>query len=127
MITQGRNSVNVSRKDLLAKLLENREIHRKDYAEAVIGYKIKLLQDLKDKLAEVGNSTPESIVKISSVSFNRPANYEGEYDEIIDMMEVSVDEVINLDASSFKSYFKNEWSWSNGFNAAATLYKSMTN
>ena len=124
MITQGRHSVNVSRKELLDKLYENVAIHKKDYAEAVIGYKIKLIQDLKAKLAEVENSDPNDTLKINQVVFNRPASYENDYNEIIDMMEVSVDDVINLDASSFKSYFKNEWSWSGGFNASATLYKN---
>lgn len=124
MITSGRNSVNVSRKDLLAKLKENVVIHKKDYEEALLGYKIKLIEDLNNKLKEVGNSTPETITKIHPVSFSRPASYEKEYNEIIDMMEASVDEVINLDGPSFRSYFKNEWSWSDSFNASATMYKN---
>jgi CO dehydrogenase/acetyl-CoA synthase alpha subunit len=124
MITQGRHSVNVSRKDLLAKLKENVAIHKKDYAEALIGYKIKLVADLKAAL-EIAEKTPlEKIQSLSAPRYDYPRNYESEYNEIIDMMEVSVDDVIQLDSSSFKQYFKNEWAWSSQFNSSATLYKA---
>ncbi len=124
MITSGRNSVNVSRIALLEQLKKNLAIHKTDYIEALAGYKVKLIADLKATLTKVESSTPEQVLNVSAVAFSRPISHEDDYNEIIDMMEVSVDEVINLDASSFKSYFKNEWSWSGGFNTQATMYKS---
>lgn len=126
MMHSGRHSVNVSRKDLLAKLKENREIHKKDYQEALVGYKIKLVADLKHALDQAERMPVERMQTLRAVPFDCPRSYEAEYNEIIDMMEVSVDDVINLDSSDFKSYFKNEWSWSNGFTMSANLYKSIS-
>ncbi len=125
MINQGRNSVNVSRVALLAKLKENVAIHKKDYEEALIGYKIKLVADIKAALLVAEKASLEKIHLLAAPRYDYPRSYEAEYNEIIDMMEVSVDDVINLDATSFKQYFKNEWSWSSHFNSSATMYKAM--
>jgi hypothetical protein len=126
MITQGGSSVNVSRVDLLEKLKTNREIHKADYAEAVIGYRIKLLEDLKAATIVAEKCTDVDLLNLR-VPFSYPTSYLTNYDEIIDMMEASVDEIINLDSSSFKSFYKNEWSWSRSFNSTTTLYKSFAN
>lgn len=125
MMHSGRHSVNVSRKDLLAKLKENREIHKKDYQEALIGYQIKLTADLEKALAEVKTINVSRLNTLHAVSYDCPRSYDTEYRKIIDMMEVSVDDVINLDSQSFEQYFKNEWSWSDHFNNSATMYKAM--
>ncbi len=125
MITQNRHSVNVLRKELLDKLRENVEIHKKDYAEACIGYRIKLVADLKKALVLAETVHDTKLHNLRAVAYDHPRSYENEYNEIIDMMEASVDDVIQLDSTSFKQYFKNEWSWSNHFNTANSLYKSV--
>lgn len=127
MINQNSKSVNVSRKHLLEKLEANLETHKADFAEALIGYKIKLADDLQKALWAVEDSTPESVVNVASVSFNPPRSFESEYIEIITMMQMSVDENINLDSSSFKSYVMNQWAWSASFNSSALMYKTIAN
>jgi hypothetical protein len=124
MMHSGRHSVNVSRVALLEKLRENLEIHKKDYIEACEGYKIKLLQDLASAGALIKATDPLKLHTVRAVVFSAPVNHEKEYQEIIDMMEHSVDETINLDSSDFKSYFKNEWTWSGAVNSTNSLYKS---
>ena len=47
MLQANSKSVNVARTDLLDALKTNLEIHRNDYIEAMYGYKIKLIKDLK--------------------------------------------------------------------------------
>jgi hypothetical protein len=109
---------------LLEKLKQNLEIHKKDYIEACEGYKIKLAKDLEDALKVVQGTNPLQLKHLRAVVFNAPVNHETEYQEIIDMMEHSVDDTINLDSSDFKSYFKNEWAWSGAVNSTNSLYKS---
>ena len=65
--------------------------------------------------------------KLHDVQYDCPRSYESEYTDIIAMMEMSVDATVNLDMQSFKSYVLNEWSWSRGFAATTTLYKSYNN
>lgn len=117
-------SVNLKRSVLLEKLKENLEIHKKDYEEAIEGYKVKLLLDMKNKIEEIEKTDPNRIQELEYVPFSPPRSYESSYLDVIEMLEFSVDDVINIDASSFKNYVKNEWAWSNNFKATTTLYKS---
>jgi len=50
MISANQRSVNVNRLQLLECLKKNLEIHKKDYQEALVGYKIKLEADLAGAL-----------------------------------------------------------------------------
>jgi hypothetical protein len=124
MINIHRQSVNVSRKELLAKLKENLAVHQKDYEEACVGYKTLLERSLVEFLTKCKSLNEDGVLKLQIPNPSKPVSHEKEYREIIDMMEVSVDDVINLDSESFKAYFKNEWAWSGSFNATATMYKS---
>ena len=115
-------SVNVSRVELLAKLQENRILHAKEYAEALLECQTRLLQDLltaQEKVAIVNN--PEDL-KDFKFRFQFPANHDQDYADVIEMLEMSVDETINLDSESFKAYIKNEWAWTSIFNNTKALY-----
>ena len=124
MLTANSKQVNVSRSELIEKLRINLEIHKKDFEEAMQGYRIKLHSDLYDAyIASAEHVTPEALQKIR-VDFNYPVSHENDYNEIIAMMKMSVDENINLDMHSFKSYVLNEWSWSQAFNGLTSMYKT---
>jgi hypothetical protein len=126
MIGMTNRTVNVSRLELLKKLKENLDIHRTDFEEAVVGYQVKLVNDLRSKLSEVSDSDPHDLEHIKEVDFEFPENHEQDYVEIIEMLEMSVDQTIQLDTQSFKAYVKNEWVWSNRFTSIANTYKSFS-
>ncbi len=117
-------SVNVSRATLLEKLRENLELHKKEYAEAVADYQARLLADLK--LAAKKVAKIHDVEDLQNFSFNLPypQNHEDDFTQIIEMLEMSVDENIQLDAQSFRAYVKNEWSWRQSFAATSSMYKT---
>jgi hypothetical protein len=126
MMQANQKSVNVKRTELLKKLKSNLAEHEQDHQEALVGYKIKLMKDLQATLKKVKAAEYEDLSKYSSLRFDQPpVSYSNEYREVIAMMEMSVDEHINLDSTSFKSYILNQWSWSNLVNSTNTLYKSI--
>ena len=126
MINSREKSVNVAKAVLLERLKANLTQHMTDYAEAVQGYKIKVESDLKKMLKIIRSTTPEALVQRNvSLTSTPPVSHEAEYKEIIEMLEMSVDEIINLDGPSFKSYVMNEWTWSRNFDMTTTLYKSI--
>lgn len=117
MIGINNKSVNVSRLMLLEKLRENLSTHRQQYAEAVSDYRKRIQIELSLALKQVNDETypTDSIPKLA-INFSIPTNHEKDYVDVIEMLEFSVDETINLDRESFKAYIKNEWSWSQPFN-----------
>lgn len=118
-------SVNVSRIELLAKLKENLELHRKEYKEALVEFQTRLLEDLKLAHKKVSKVTDVEELKKFQFRTSFPQNHEQDYLDVIEMLEMSVDENINLDSESFKAYIKNEWSWSGGFAMAKALYSTV--
>lgn len=124
-ISMHNRSVNVSRLELLAKLKENLEQHRKEYQEALAEFRQRLLDDLK--LAHKKVSKVEDVMDLQNFSFNLPfpQNHEDDYVDVIEMLEMSVDETINLDSQAFKAYIKNEWHWQGQFRNAKMAYAAV--
>lgn len=115
-------TVNVDRIKLLEALKANLEIHRTEYAQALIDFKDRLEQDLKLAAKKVSKADPKDL-KDFRFTVNFPQNHEREFVEVIDMLEHSVDPTINLDSSSFRAYIKNEWAWAGAFNMLNESYK----
>lgn len=120
MLTLHRQSVNVSRVQLLEKLKQNLVTHEAEYTEAVQDYQqvCKLFSETLVQEIHEGN--------YKNVVFKIPApqSHAQKYKDVIDMLEFSVDETIELDSTSFKAYYKNEWEWSAGFQDYSKSLKS---
>ncbi len=113
-------SVNVSRLQLLEALRLNLEKHKSDYTEAVINYRLALQADLTAALVQA-NDLNSRLDKIG-VDFSHPQSYASQYQQVIDMLEYSVDETINLDSQAFRAYVKDEWSWKGSFELSKSTY-----
>lgn len=122
MMTMNQRSVNVNRLELLDKLRTNRELHRKEYIEALEEFHTRLLEDLKLAVKKVNSTQNTEDLKNFRFGLQFPQNHEQEYEDVIEMLEMSVDETIQLDAQSFKAYIKNEWHWQGQMRAAKAAY-----
>jgi tetratricopeptide (TPR) repeat protein len=122
MMNIRQRSVNVSRQQLLVKLKENLLKHQAEYQEALIEFHKRLIDDLKLAHKQVSKVANVEELKDFSFKVSFPQNHEKDYAEVIEMLEMSVDESINLDSESFRAYVKNEWSWQKQFLAAKAAY-----
>lgn len=125
MMNIRQRSVNVNRLELLEKLRANLALHKAEYAQALSEYQQRLIDDLKFAAKKVSKVTDPNELKNFRFSVPFPQNHEADYAEVIEMLEMSVDETINLDAESFKAYIKNEWHWQQQFSAAKMAYASV--
>lgn len=122
MMNIRQRSVNVDRLELLNKLRVNRALHIAEYSVALAEYQQRLLEDLKLAAKKVAKIDDPLKLKSFSFAVPFPQNHEDDYSEVIEMLEMSVDATINLDAESFKAYIKNEWHWQRQFTAAKMAY-----
>ncbi|AMV24681.1 hypothetical protein VT84_09820 [Gemmata sp. SH-PL17] len=120
--------VKVKRDELLAVLRENRERHIREYKAACIGYREVALGRLEESFQEareVVNRLKEgqtvSVVGFR-ISLSVPVNYEKAYDQIIRMMEMSVDTEIVLTASQFACFVMDDWEWKEDWAASIAQY-----
>lgn len=120
MITATTQSVNVNRKELIGFIKANRQEHIDEYNQAYSDYQAKVVNELKKALERARNGDFSKV----SVNVTPPETHEADYDDVIEMLEMSVDENINLDRDSFKSYVKNIWRWTQMFKTLNASYKS---
>lgn len=113
-------TVNVSRERLLGALKENLVKHKVAYDSAVVNYRLALQADLTKALIEAND--PESNLRDIRVEFSHPTSYASQYQQVIDMLEFSVDETISLDSEAFRAYIKDEWSWKSSFEMSNSTF-----
>lgn len=123
MLSTRNKSVNVNRLKLLEALRINRAAHEKIFNLAFADFKSEKIRILEDALLKAQKESVEDSAK-SNLCFNltKPVNYLSQYDEVIEMMEMSVDENINLDSDSFQAYFKDNWAWKSSFAGSNAKY-----
>lgn len=119
MLNLRTQSVNVKRSELIAALKLNLQVHLAQYAEALEDYKAKVIYELEQALekAKAGTLTEATLHIV------KPESHERDFTNVIEMMEMSVDDTINLEGDAFRAYFKNEWSWQRSFEISAASYK----
>jgi len=117
-------SVKVEKSELMSILQENKKKHIKEYDEAVKDYKKAALKVAKEHVELAKSGDLDQIAKIKAMP-QRPFSYEDSYNRAIRMMELSVDNVIELEEQIFNQLVLDEWSWKNAFVATGALYKTI--
>lgn len=118
------NSIKIDRFQLLGIVKENQTTHIAEYLESVEDYKAAALKLAQEnlKLAKTGDLS--SIAKIRSLP-QKPVSYESNYTRAIRMLELSVEDVIDIEEDVFNQLVLDEWSWKQSFAVSNSLYKSL--
>ena len=114
------HTVKINKAALLAKMKTNREAHKAEYDAACVEYRRAVVQELKDMLgAAVAGGTIKRAVKSPE-----PVSYVSSYDQVIAMLEMSIDDVIELDNHQFNQYVLDEWNWKEAVKFSNSAYLS---
>lgn len=123
--------VKVKRHDLLVKIKANREKHVADYKEACNGFidaatdEIdKIQKDLKSQSGRLFAGKIFNPVALE-VSTEMPVSHQGDYDQVIAMIEMSVDDEIMIRSDEFACYVLDKWAWKQSFGESVLRYKGV--
>lgn len=137
----------VNKQELLTKVRANYEQHKKDYEEAFNGYKkesVNLLKARANALNDTfttlakrveaadmknGDKPVPLLVSNSLISFTElkvPVSHAKDYEQVITMLEMSVDDKITLESDEFACFVMDDWDWKAEFKQVTNLYKSST-
>lgn len=121
--------VKVKRDELLKTIRENREQHCQDYLEAMEGYREAFAEALREaasiiavrqaRLEEEGSVNPKAI----AFELTRPESHEKDYDQVICMLEMSVDDELEISSDEFACYVMDDWDWKVRFESVTSNYK----
>lgn len=111
-------SVKIKASELLQVVLKNRETHRKIFLEAQEGYRAAAIAELDVMLAEAREG--KRIRR--AVSLIEPVDQTQEYDRVVRMLEMTVEDSVELAAHEFDAYVMDRWTWKQQFNASNRRY-----
>lgn len=116
--------VKLNKAELLQIVRDNKEKHIKEYLEAVEDYKAAAVKVAQENLALAQSGDIDQIAKIKGMP-QKPVSYEDAYTRAIRMLELSVEDVIEIEEHVFNQLVLDEWQWKNAFVASASLYKTL--
>lgn len=116
-------SVKINKAELLDIVRKNQQSHIAAHLEAVEDYKVVALQIAKKNLRLAKTGDPNAISESQALP-RAPESYEDHYRRAIRMLELSVEDVIELEEDIFNQLVLNEWSWKHHFSATASTYKT---
>lgn len=116
-------SIKINREELLKIVVANKQKHVLEFAEAVEDYKVLVLKIAKTNLTLAKSGNLEEFKQIKPLP-PEPTSYEDSYKRAIRMLELSVDDIIELEETVFNQLVLDEWSWKRGFVATTAMYKS---
>lgn len=121
----GLSHIRVTKEFLLNVLKENKQVHLQEYDDALRVYHETLILHYQDKIEDLECFTTENILDMDTAfDLIKPKSYADKYDLIIDMLECSVDEFVDISQDEYRQYVKDEWNWSQQFNMVKMAYSS---
>jgi len=112
------NSVKVKKSHLLDILKNNRHDHRNIFIDAQAKYKEAVIAELEKSLADArAGKQVDYILRLV-----QPEDHTRDYDRVIRMLELSIDEVIEMPERDFTQYVLDEWAWSHQWAASVSNY-----
>lgn len=114
------NDVKVKKDEALAALRKNRASHKQIFDEAVKGYKQKALEVLAEHVKRIQTG---SLVRVT-VQIPFPEDHTKDYDRAIKMLEMSVEDHVLMDETSFQQYVMDDWHWKRQFLHANKAYST---
>lgn len=112
------NPIKVRTSDLKEKVEENRKAHRAIFDEAVEGYLSKSLELLEAHIEQIKSG---KMVRIQ-VSLAYPEDHTVDYDRVLAMLEMSLEDEIEIDETTFASYVMDDWQWKRQFLTSNSAY-----
>lgn len=114
------DAIKVKKSELLETVQKNRDNHRKIFLEAQEGYRVAAIAELDKMLTEAKQG--KQIRR--SLALTEPVDQTRDYDRVIRMLEMSQDEIIELQEHDFMQYVLDDWGWKRQFLLSNSVYSA---
>lgn len=114
------NEVRIQKEKLIAILTKNRSEHRDIFLAAQKKYREVVIEILDEQLKLAREGKPFLLARLTMLS--APQDHTKEYDTILRMLELSLDDVVTLSNSQFTQLVEDRWGWSRSWAASNSPY-----
>lgn len=117
-MTSLKSKVTIKKTELLDAIQKNCEQHKKDYAEAIVGFRAAVIEAMKKHLA---SATEGGEIKLG-INLTVPVDHTKDYERVIRMLTMSTADEITISESQFTQYVMDEWNWKAAFVGTTAMY-----
>lgn len=111
-------NVRIEKNKLQEAVQKNRDAHRGEFEKACEDYKGACVHYLEKQIEQV----KAGVIVEQYMRIPQPEDHTEDYDRILRMLEMSEDEIIELNEPEFAQYVMDDWGWKGNFYASsATL------
>ena len=112
--------IRVKKAELLEILKTNRDKHRAIFEEAIQGFRVAAIAALETEIFRIKQNKLERV----SLSVPAPSDHTRDYDRIIQMLEMDMDDEVILGEQAFQYYVQDDWDWKRDFLCANSSYSA---
>lgn len=110
--------VRIFKSEVTQRVDDNRDKHKTEYEAAMNVYRRKVVIELEHLIDSLNDGdNPDLYIKLP-----RPENHTDEYDVVLDMLNSSADDVVELNYEEFVRYMRDEWSWKKRVSSINSAY-----
>jgi dGTP triphosphohydrolase len=106
-------TVKVSKEQLMNVLKVNRKRHAEQFDVAFDGYKKKFIVKTEKILSDAKAGVIPS--RRALTTLDKPEDHVDDYDNVLRMLVMHVEDSIELSYNEFRCYVNDEWGWRNDF------------
>lgn len=111
-------TVTVAKTKFIERVQANRDSHRATFEKAQEGYRAFLIKELEQRLDEARRG-----LKIDRfIHLDEPEDHTADYDQVLEMAHMSVDETVEVTAQEFAWYVLDRWQWKQQWVATNSTY-----
>lgn len=112
--------VSVEKSNLIEILRSNRQTHVETYKKAMDKYRDKAISSFTEQIEAAKNDKPF----VTTIYLDKPINHQEDYDAIIGVIEMSVDDTVELDEDEYRYYVLDNWSWKKQWASTISAYSN---
>ena len=111
-------TVRIDRDEFVATVTKNRGVHRATFEQALDGYRARLITELEGRVRDLRRGRKVDV----HIGLPEPEDHTEDYDRILTMAAMSVEDVLELTQDDFAMYVMDQWHWKNAFTQTACRY-----
>ena len=111
-------TVTVNRDEFIQHVTKNRNSHRSVFEEALEGYRNRLTAELERRIRDLRRGREVD----QYIGLPEPEDHTDDYDRILAMAEMSIDDTLELTEDEFAMYVMDQWRWKQSFSDSTALY-----
>lgn len=104
-------STRIQKEKLREIVQRNRDAHRGEFEKALGEYKKAVIHYLEKQI----KSAEKGRLVDNYISIPQPQDHTVDYDQVLEMLDLSVDDTITLTYRDFSQYVRDDWGWKGEF------------